>query len=1073
MFTNEPQDATDDTVKQPEPDTAPSTSDDNKENGFSHKKAGSDKQDVGSTSPPKEIKSRLSVLKAFDPLFSTSPEATPVTTSKSDIQQQLVVEESGEAEGSNSPRLVDVSDDDAEYVDASTATEESPRVARITDNARFEEEESFLKFYTPDRVYVARKGSDTEIASTSETNEPTVLTEVAGQSTSINEQALQEDAGLSSRPTEATESGIVCAISKKYSSDGEIPARSRFTISESDIENLTLLRERLNIDSTNLDVRIRHENAADAIETSSLTSVSEIRNVSPERSGVSLDTEPTESASTSGATEQETSEQQRTVDTIQEVSVEKEESSDDSEHSKVTVIDKASTETVVPEQNTTEPSPQEKTEETPKVEEAQPQEKESQDQISELDTEQIRTQFQLFLDPADKRSSQRKLYFVSKFDSSDESEPSNPSNSDSESVESEEEEEPGEAEVINIVETPESNPEENVSETVNQESVEVSEELAETPELKSTEFSEQESKVEATLDSGPQPDLKSEFEEKVELESPGPSKQEPVGDVNVAEGIDQEQLKKLESVKDSEKISDESELESGVGGLDSFSESEPELEHQAHKEKSEPKATQKSALEDQTGDGPGTGSALESDLAEQINQEDSFLKVVESRTSHLEIEEPEKTKEEKEPEQTESEEGLVCLYQSDICKPYPKPRKSDSDSDEEGNPRTSGTSTSGGLSSFDAAKAVDSTAESDKSDNKSSETQSSEQTKDSSVVIDTNDSELVIESKSEETALKDDNIGSEQNDEDRVDENPEFVAQPPAESATANLTDSQKSEQNIRLPFDIESYRTRMADLSEKLSEQQQENSNLKLQLNAIQQAKATLELEIRQKEEVIIKTQAEALKNEQAYKQEVKQLREKLKENSKLIEKDGSKELEEQLKEAKAKEAKAIAELNQRSKDDLNYQKIMEEYENTIATRFADYQKLKEEHETATRHLANIELAFSDVHQKYERTKVLLEGFKSNEEALNAALQESEKICKQHEERYESLKAHAKGQIEKSNKEIITLKEKYETEISKLKAIVKRLEIKCGSLEVSLTQKNQECAALAALCDEVTGKKV
>lgn len=41
-----------------------------------------------------------------------------------------------------------------------------------------------------------------------------------------------------------------------------------------------------------------------------------------------------------------------------------------------------------------------------------------------------------------------------------------------------------------------------------------------------------------------------------------------------------------------------------------------------------------------------------------------------------------------------------------------------------------------------------------------------------------------------------------------------------------------------------------------------------------------------------------------------------------------------------------------------------MEEYENTIATRFADYQKLKEEHETATRHLANIELAFSDVHQ-------------------------------------------------------------------------------------------------------------
>lgn len=112
-----------------------------------------------------------------------------------------------------------------------------------------------------------------------------------------------------------------------------------------------------------------------------------------------------------------------------------------------------------------------------------------------------------------------------------------------------------------------------------------------------------------------------------------------------------------------------------------------------------------------------------------------------------------------------------------------------------------------------------------------------------------------------------------------------------------------------------------MADFSEKLNEQQQEISNLKLQLNAIQQAKASLELEIRQKEEVIIKAQAEALKNEQAYKQEIKQLREKLKENSKLIEKDSCKELEDQLKEAKAREAKAVAELNQRKKDDLNYQ--------------------------------------------------------------------------------------------------------------------------------------------------------
>ncbi|KAJ8945613.1 hypothetical protein NQ314_009141 [Rhamnusium bicolor] len=62
---------------------------------------------------------------------------------------------------------------------------------------------------------------------------------------------------------------------------------------------------------------------------------------------------------------------------------------------------------------------------------------------------------------------------------------------------------------------------------------------------------------------------------------------------------------------------------------------------------------------------------------------------------------------------------------------------------------------------------------------------------------------------------------------------------------------------------------------------------------------------------------------------------------------------------------------------------------------------------------------------------------------------------------------------MEESNKEILMLRDKYEMDINKLKAIIKRLEIKCGSLEVSLQQKTEECAALSALCDEVTGKRM
>lgn len=265
----------------------------------------------------------------------------------------------------------------------------------------------------------------------------------------------------------------------------------------------------------------------------------------------------------------------------------------------------------------------------------------------------------------------------------------------------------------------------------------------------------------------------------------------------------------------------------------------------------------------------------------------------------------------------------------------------------------------------------------------------------------------------------------------------------------------------------------KMADMVEKLNQQQAEISDLKLKLNAAQQHNASLELQIRQNEEIVIKAQAEAMRTEQNYQQEVKQLKQKINENSKIIEKDRIRELEEQLKESKAKEAKLSAELSQKTKDDVNYQKIMNQYEITLKNRIAELKKLQEEHETTRTHLTNLELAFSDVHSKYEKTKAALLGVKANEESLIHNLEVAQSTNIQHEERYESLKAHARIQIEKSNKEIHDAKEQHEQEISKLRAFVRRLEIKVSSLELSLKQKSAECEQLSNLCDEVTGKKV
>lgn len=52
-------------------------------------------------------------------------------------------------------------------------------------------------------------------------------------------------------------------------------------------------------------------------------------------------------------------------------------------------------------------------------------------------------------------------------------------------------------------------------------------------------------------------------------------------------------------------------------------------------------------------------------------------------------------------------------------------------------------------------------------------------------------------------------------------------------------------------------------------------------------------------------------------------------------------------------------------------------------------------------------------------------------------------------------------------------MREDYDQEITKLNAVIRRQEIKITSLEELIEQKTKECSALAALCDEVTGKRM
>lgn len=53
-------------------------------------------------------------------------------------------------------------------------------------------------------------------------------------------------------------------------------------------------------------------------------------------------------------------------------------------------------------------------------------------------------------------------------------------------------------------------------------------------------------------------------------------------------------------------------------------------------------------------------------------------------------------------------------------------------------------------------------------------------------------------------------------------------------------------------------------------------------------------------------------------------------------------------------------------------------------------------------------------IFRKYERCKVIIEGYKNNEDTFQNAIDQYEAAIKKQDEKYQSLKAHAMAQIEK-----------------------------------------------------------
>lgn len=212
----------------------------------------------------------------------------------------------------------------------------------------------------------------------------------------------------------------------------------------------------------------------------------------------------------------------------------------------------------------------------------------------------------------------------------------------------------------------------------------------------------------------------------------------------------------------------------------------------------------------------------------------------------------------------------------------------------------------------------------------------------------------------------------------------------------------------------------------------------------------------------------------DKAYQERIAELEQRLQEME-LGRADGVELVQEQLKEKDKQlqeKVKSLSELNV----------IMKEYEKTISRLVAEKSQektaLEEKHadlikdrDQAQQHLNNMEIAFADIHTKYERLKSVVEAFKKNEETLNKELAEQQANFDKMQNMYDMLKAHAVAKLENANQDLEAAKQKHQQENAKLKAIIKKLEVKTKSLEETLEQKVKENQALTAICDELINK--
>ncbi|XP_067658075.1 transforming acidic coiled-coil-containing protein 3-like [Haliotis asinina] len=160
----------------------------------------------------------------------------------------------------------------------------------------------------------------------------------------------------------------------------------------------------------------------------------------------------------------------------------------------------------------------------------------------------------------------------------------------------------------------------------------------------------------------------------------------------------------------------------------------------------------------------------------------------------------------------------------------------------------------------------------------------------------------------------------------------------------------------------------------------------------------------------------------------------------------------------------------------------VVSEFEKTISQLQAEKEKtcnasqqslqdIVREKEQVLDDLHSVETAFSNLHQRYEKTKGVVEGFKQNEEVLKKCVADYQSKLKKSEQKLQLLKQQAEEKLDHANMEIEKERKGHMSEMARLQAGLKKAELQISSLEKSLEQKVKENQELTAICDELIAK--